>query len=190
MRLKVTPVPPHAQHSLTHANQILFSYIDIKRTCGINFRQCFQELLQRLWYTYSSTVFEKGQNTMKKTRLQHVSCAVPTNAQDIVRAFYGGVLGLEEKPTPQALAALNVIWFSVGDNKMELHFIPDPILADPLAQYHFCLEVSDLEQYRARLTEAGYITTEATPIINRPRFFCRDPFNNLVEFTMILGSYD
>jgi len=126
---------------------------------------------------------------MRKPRLQHVSCAVPVDAQDAVRAFYGGVLGLKEKQIPKELAELNVIWFSVGDSEMELHFIPDPILADPLAQYHFCLEVDDLEQYRARVTEAGYVTTEATPIPNRPRFFCRDPFNNLLEFTMILGNY-
>ncbi|MBA2391360.1 MAG: VOC family protein [Ktedonobacteraceae bacterium] len=126
---------------------------------------------------------------MRKPRLQHVSCVIPEDAHDAVRTFYGDVLGLKEKPTPKELADLNVIWFSIGDGEMELHFIPDPIQADPLAQYHFCLEVDDLEHYRARLTEAGYVTTEATPIPNRPRFFCRDPFNNLVEFTMLLGSY-
>ena len=127
---------------------------------------------------------------MTKPRLQHVSCSIPAGAQDTIRAFYNGILGLEEKPSPKALVDLNVIWFSVGDNEMELHFIPDPILADPLGQYHFCLEVSELESYRARLTEAGYAIIEATPILNRPRFFCRDPFNNLVEFTLILGNYD
>lgn len=127
---------------------------------------------------------------MTKPRLQHVSCTIPGDGQDAIRAFYGGVLGLEEKSAPKALADRNVVWFSVGDSEMELHFIPDPILADPLGQYHFCLEVPELEQYRTRLTEAGYAISEATPILNRPRFFCRDPFNNLVEFTMILGSYD
>ena|ERR1019366_6098413 len=131
----------------------------------------------------------KGQ-TMGTPRLQHVSCSIPVGAQGAIRAFYGGILGLEEKPSPKALADRNVVWFSAGANEMELHFIPDPIQADPLAQYHFCLEVADLEQYRARLIAAGYTISEATPIINRPRFFCRDPFNNLVEFTTILGSYD
>jgi catechol 2,3-dioxygenase-like lactoylglutathione lyase family enzyme len=127
---------------------------------------------------------------MKKPRLQHVSCSIPVGAQDAIRAFYGGVLGLEEKPGPKALADRNVIWFKVGENEMELHFIPDPILADPAGQYHFCLEVSDLDQYRQRLIEVGYAIIEATPIINRPRFFCRDPFHNLVEFTTILGNYE
>ena len=71
---------------------------------------------------------------MKKPRLQHVSCSIPVGAQDAIRAFYGRVLGLEEKPTPKVLADRNVIWFSVGDNEMELHFIPDPILADRRVQ--------------------------------------------------------
>ena len=127
---------------------------------------------------------------MEKPRLQHASCSIPAGAQDAIRAFYGGVLGLEEKPAPKALADRNVIWFKAGENEMELHFIPDPILADPSGQYHFCLEVSDLDQYRKQLIEAGCTIIEATPIINRPRFFCRDPFNNLVEFTTILGKYD
>lgn len=127
---------------------------------------------------------------MKKPRLQHVSCSVPTGAQDAIRAFYGEVLGLEEKPSPKSLASLNLVWFYAGDNEMELHFIPDSILPDPAGQYHFCLEVSALEPYRNRLIEAGYAIIEATPIPNRPRFFCRDPFNNLVEFTTILGDYN
>jgi len=127
---------------------------------------------------------------MEKPRLQHVSCSIPIGAQDAIRTFYGGILGLEEKQPPKALVDLHVTWFKAGDNEMELHFIPDPILADPQGPYHFCLEVSDLAEYRNRLVEAGYAITEATPIINRPRFFCRDPFNNLVEFTMLLGSYE
>jgi catechol 2,3-dioxygenase-like lactoylglutathione lyase family enzyme len=127
---------------------------------------------------------------MTKPRLQHVSCAIPDGAQDAIRAFYSGVLGLEEKTAPKVLADRHVIWFSAGDSETELHFIPDPILPDPLGQYHFCLEVPELEHYRTRLTEAGYAIIEATPIPNRPRFFCRDPFNNLVEFTTIMGNYD
>jgi hypothetical protein len=32
-------------------------------------------------------------------------------------------------------------------------------------------------------------TSDQTAIPNRPRFFCRDPFGNLIEFTTILGDY-
>jgi hypothetical protein len=40
------------------------------------------------------------------------------------------------------------------------------------------------------LARAGYEPRDALPIHNRPRFFCRDPFGNDIEFTTILGSYE
>ncbi len=43
---------------------------------------------------------------------------------------------------------------------------------------------------RQRLADSGYEPWEPEPINNRPRFFCRDPFGNTVEFTTILGSYE
>ena len=127
---------------------------------------------------------------MRKPRLQHVSCSVPAGSHEAIRTFYGKVLGLEEKPCPRSLAHRNLVWFVAGDNETELHFIPDPIQPDPEAQYHFCLEVEDLTPYRNRLIEAGYPLIEATAIPNRPRFFCRDPFHNLIEFTKIEGDYN
>jgi hypothetical protein len=39
---------------------------------------------------------------------------------------------------------------------------------------------------RAVRRDAGIETTDRTPIPNRPRFFCRDPFGNL---TTIMGDY-
>jgi catechol 2,3-dioxygenase-like lactoylglutathione lyase family enzyme len=72
---------------------------------------------------------------------------------------------------------------------MELHFIPNTILPHPASQQHFCLIVDDLEAYRQRLIEAGYTIIEADPIPTRPRFFCRDPLSNLVEFSALLGDY-
>ena len=66
-----------------------------------------------------------------KLRLQHVSLPIPDGAQDIVRAFYGGVLGLAEKEVPQAVAHYGFVWFAVGPDDLELHFIPDRLAADP-----------------------------------------------------------
>ena len=60
---------------------------------------------------------------------------------------------------------------------------------DPTAQRHLCLEVDDLEGWRRQLEEAGVATSEQTLIPNRPRFFCRDPFGNLIELTTIQGDY-
>ena len=122
-------------------------------------------------------------------RLQHVSTSIPPGAQETVRAFYGGVLGLEEKEPPHTLKHLNLVWFSVGDGEMELHFVPSAILTAEADPRHFCLVVEDLEAYRKRLTEAGHKIIEDTPIPNRPRFFCRDPLGNRIELTTILGDY-
>lgn len=126
---------------------------------------------------------------MAEPRLQHVSVSIPFGAQDSVRAFYGGILGLIEKEPPQSLAHLNLVWFAAGDGEMELHFLPDPYLPDKADPGHFCLEVDDLEAYRRKLIEAGVKIIEAEPIPNRPRFFCRDPFGNRLELTTIQGDY-
>ncbi len=127
---------------------------------------------------------------LKLPRLQHTSLPVTASGHAKVREFYGGVLGLQEKPIPPSLAPLGVIWFAVGDNEMELHLVPDDKhLANPQEGRHICLEVADIEQYRHIIREAGYEIIEATPILNRPRFFCRDPFGNRLEFTTIEGNY-
>ncbi len=126
---------------------------------------------------------------MASTRLQHVSTPYPRGRQDEVRRFYGAVLGLEEKEVPDSLRDQELVWFVAGEGEMELHFLPDPVPPDPLAQRHFCLEVEDVGAWRRHLEGAGVQTSEQTPIRNRPRFFCRDPFGNLIEFTTITGDY-
>lgn len=121
-------------------------------------------------------------------RLQHASMVIPPGAQDAVRAFYGGVLGLKEKHPPRSLAHLNLVWFAVGEGELELHFGPSATQPDGSDQRHICLAVEDLEAYRFRLTEVGVMILPAEPIPHRPRFFCLDPFGNRLEFTTIQGE--
>jgi len=80
---------------------------------------------------------------------------IPPGTQELVRTFYGGILGLEEKQPPQSLAHLNLVWFAAGEGEMELHFLPDPHPPDGTDQRHICLVVDDLEDYRRGLTQAG-----------------------------------
>lgn len=122
---------------------------------------------------------------MKLRALQHVSSPYPDGRRDDVRRFYGDVLGLTEIAQPATLTA-PLVWFSVGDG-LELHFFPGELA--PGSARHFCLDVDNLEQTRQRLTQAGLEPYDDTPIPNRPRFFCRDPFDNLIEFTSIQGDY-
>ncbi|HKA49235.1 MAG TPA: VOC family protein [Candidatus Dormibacteraeota bacterium] len=122
---------------------------------------------------------------MKLRGLQHVSSPYPDGRRADVRHFYGEVLGLTEISQPHTLSA-ELVWYSVGDG-LELHFFPGEL--GPGSARHFCLDVDDLDEARQRLADAGYEPYDGTPIPNRPRFFCRDPFGNLIEFTTIQGDY-
>jgi catechol 2,3-dioxygenase-like lactoylglutathione lyase family enzyme len=123
---------------------------------------------------------------MNLRSLQHVSSPVPDGRQAEVRRFYGDVLGLTEVPVPRTLDARQLVWYSAGEG-VELHFFAG--VGAPGSARHFCLDVDDLAEARRRLAEAGYEPYDTTPIPNRPRFFCRDPFDNLIEFTSIQGDY-
>ena len=116
-------------------------------------------------------------------RLQHVSIAISSDGDDAARAFYGGPLGLEERPVPPKLDASQLIWFRVGGSDMELHLLKSGDAPPPAA--HFCLVADDLAGVRARLEDAGVETNDGSEIVGRPRFFCHDPFGNLVELTRI-----
>jgi catechol 2,3-dioxygenase-like lactoylglutathione lyase family enzyme len=119
-------------------------------------------------------------------RLQHVSVIVPEGreARERAIAFYSGLLGLEQRDVPPHLDPGGVIWFRAGGD-LELHLIQEG--APARDQRHLCLELEgeDLQALRARIESEGVETSDATPIVGRPRFFCRDPFGNLVELTRI-----
>jgi catechol 2,3-dioxygenase-like lactoylglutathione lyase family enzyme len=116
-------------------------------------------------------------------RLQHVSIAIPPDGADRARSFYGDLLGLEERDVPPKLDPTRLIWFRVGGD-LELHLL---MADDPPPEHaHFCLVVDgDLGALRSRLEAAGVATRDATEIVGRPRFFCHDPFGNLVELSRI-----
>lgn len=120
---------------------------------------------------------------MRVRGLQHVSSPFPEGGHAALRSFYGELLGLRELPIPSTLLDMDLVWFAAGDG-LELHFFRGD--TDPAAARHFCLDVEDLTEARRRLADAGHETSDDTPIPNRPRFFCRDPAGNRVEFTGIL----
>ena len=74
-------------------------------------------------------------------RLQHVSIAIPLDGAERARAFYGGLLGLEERDVLPKLDPARFIWFRVGGD-LELHLM---LVDEPPPQLpHFCLVVDDL----------------------------------------------
>jgi len=122
-------------------------------------------------------------------RLQHASVSMSPSGNADARRFYGDVLGMREIQPPSGLKSMNVVWFSAGDGSDEVHCFADETLGPNSPGQHLCLEVDDLAAYRARLAEHGIAVEETLEIVNRPRFFVRDPFGNRVELTQILGQY-
>ena len=128
-------------------------------------------------------------NESVSPRIQHVTITFPPGQEARVRSFYAGALGMREKPTPKVVKPLGWIWFETGAPGVELHCVPDEQLVPADTRHHFCLEIDDLARQRASLVEWGAKIVEARALPLRPRFFARDPFNNLIEFVQIEGDY-
>jgi catechol 2,3-dioxygenase-like lactoylglutathione lyase family enzyme len=121
-------------------------------------------------------------------RLQHAGVTFTPGGEDAIRAFYGGVLGLEELEVPPPVADRGWIWFATRDPGIELHFIPSELPPDPQRRHHFCLEVPGLAELRARLEREGAeIRAAGGRIPGRERLFTRDPVGNLVELLEMTG---
>jgi catechol 2,3-dioxygenase-like lactoylglutathione lyase family enzyme len=117
-------------------------------------------------------------------RLQHVAIARPPETDGAARAFYGDLLGLTEVTPPASLQSLGVLWYQIGAGS-ELHiFVEEPLGQDHSGR-HFCLAVADVEALRLRLIAAGIRVAADVPIPDRPRYFVRDPFGNLIELTTV-----
>jgi catechol 2,3-dioxygenase-like lactoylglutathione lyase family enzyme len=127
---------------------------------------------------------------VKIKRVQHVSVPMPVGANDEARAFYGGVLGLPEILPPSSLNRDRLVWYAMGEDGDELHVFADEAIGPNSPRQHFCLEVEDLEAFRAVVEGAGLEMLEEPPIHHRPRFSLRDPFKNRFEVTQITGAYD
>jgi hypothetical protein len=121
--------------------------------------------------------------------LQHVSIPRPPGEESAqtARKFYADLVGLKEKPVPSTIAHLDLVWFRIGE-ETELHVFPE-VGTDNTSERHFCLNVGDVEAMRLALIQSGYEPWFPDEIQGRPRFFCRDPFNNMVEFTQIIDDY-
>lgn len=122
-------------------------------------------------------------------RLQHTTIPMPLGANEEARRFYGGLLGLPEKPVPSSLPADRIVWFAVGDDGDELHILAEEEFEPSTNGQHLCFVVDDLEAVRQSLVSDDVQIGAEPEIRNRPRFSFRDPFGNKVEITEIHGDY-
>jgi catechol 2,3-dioxygenase-like lactoylglutathione lyase family enzyme len=122
-------------------------------------------------------------------KLQHTSVPMPPGSAQLGREFYADVLGMKEITPPTALSDLDLAWFQAGDGD-EVHLFADADMQTKSVGQHLCLQVESIDDHRARFNEAGVAIEETTAITNRPRFFVKDPFGNLLEIVQITGDFD
>ncbi|MDQ3928268.1 MAG: glyoxalase [Chloroflexota bacterium] len=106
--------------------------------------------------------------------LDHVQVAAPRveGVEEQARAFYGGLLGLQELEKPDALKPKGGVWFSLGRGELHVGLVD---------QFNSALLVNDLPALRRRLEEAGLAIAQAEPIPGVSRFYVSDPFGNRIE---------
>src|SRR3954452_15089804 len=105
--------------------------------------------------------------------IDHVQVAAPVGCEQAARAFYGGILGLDELPKPELLAAGGGCWFRAG--AQELHVgVEDPFA--PSRKAHPGLVVTDLGALASRLRGEGIDVAYDETIPGTERFDAADPF--------------
>jgi hypothetical protein len=104
--------------------------------------------------------------------IHHVQLSCPAGSESVSRAFYGGLLGLAEKPKPPVLAARGGCWFASAG--IELHLgVEEPFA--PARKAHPALVWPDLDGLAARLEEAGHTCTWSDELPGYRRFHPRQP---------------
>ncbi|WP_027893832.1 VOC family protein [Calidithermus chliarophilus] len=114
------------------------------------------------------------------TGLDHLQLSMPRGEEPKARAFYGGVLGLEEVPKPPVLAARGGVWFALPDGR-GLHLGVEEGFS-PAKKAHPAFRAHGLEALARRLEQAGHPVTWDDAIPEVRRFYATDPFGNRLEF--------
>jgi catechol 2,3-dioxygenase-like lactoylglutathione lyase family enzyme len=109
----------------------------------------------------------------------HVQLAMPAGEEATARAFYGGLLGLDEVEKPAALQGRGGVWFRLGAQELHLGVEAD---FRPARKAHPAFAVDHLERLRRRLDAHGVPTRDDVTLPDRTRFYCDDPFGNRLEF--------
>jgi catechol 2,3-dioxygenase-like lactoylglutathione lyase family enzyme len=110
--------------------------------------------------------------------LHHVQVAAPRGSEEVLRRFYGDVLGMTEVPKPPDLAGRGGVWFRAG--ALELHLgVEDDFR--PAGKAHPGLLVADLPAYVDGLAAHGVPVEWDDAFPGYRRCYLRDPHGNRHE---------
>ncbi|NGO74725.1 glyoxalase [Streptomyces sp. YC504] len=111
--------------------------------------------------------------------LHHVQLAIPPDAEDICREFWGGVLGMTELEKPPVLAARGGCWFRGGGLEVHLGVEED---FRPNRKAHPGILVTSLDALAERLEDHGVSVTWDDNFPGHERFYAFDAVGNRLEF--------
>jgi catechol 2,3-dioxygenase-like lactoylglutathione lyase family enzyme len=126
------------------------------------------------------TIVEMEALTMWITGLHHAQITVPKGREEAAKAFYCGILGLQEISKPDSLAGRGGFWLQVG--RQEVHVGTEDGVDRTLTKAHLAYETEDLAALRNVLERHEVDILDSVPIPGYDRFEIRDPFGNRVEF--------
>lgn len=110
--------------------------------------------------------------------IDHVQLAMPAGQEDCARAFYAGLLGMQEIPKPPELAKRGGCWFESGSVQIHLGVEVD---FRPARKAHPALRCSDYAGLLYRLREANVSVNEPEDVPGVKRCHVHDPFGNRIE---------
>jgi catechol 2,3-dioxygenase-like lactoylglutathione lyase family enzyme len=109
--------------------------------------------------------------------LDHVQLAIPEGGEDDARAFYGGVLGMNEVEKPDELKPNGGLWFEQPG--VQLHLGIEKTFV-PALKAHVAFLV-DLDAARDALSRVGAAFVQYDRVPGRRRAYTADPFGNRIE---------
>ncbi|MED1862783.1 VOC family protein [Fictibacillus nanhaiensis] len=115
---------------------------------------------------------------MKITGIHHVQICIPRGKEDEARAFYSGLLQLQEISKPEALRKNGGMWFQFGHQQLHIG-VEDQVYK---GKHHPAFLVDDLSTFHDHLAIHQIQIQEELPIPGFKRFTIRDPFENRIEF--------
>ncbi|MTH53095.1 glyoxalase [Bacillus mangrovi] len=118
-------------------------------------------------------------NKIQYSKIDHVQICVPAHSESEAREFYLHTLGFKEISKPESLRGSGGFWCSAGE--IEVHIGLEDI-KETESRRHPAFEITNLDEARKLLVEAGVKIKEEKPIPGRERYSFPDPFGNKIEF--------
>ena len=118
--------------------------------------------------------------------LDHVQVAAPAGCEEQARAFYGGLLSLDELVKPPGLAGQGGAWFALGATQLHIGVEQD---FAPARKAHPALRIDPLalDALADALAAAGHPVIWDEAIAGVRRFFTADPWGNRIELVAAAG---